>query len=114
LIIISAHTSAQTPFEGKIKIKITEEGKNHLIDYVVKGQKFRIEMKDVEEVGAMIFDAQSKKMLIVMPQQKMYMEMPLDYSDVDSYFEDESYENKIKMTGEKKTIKGYECEKWIV
>ncbi|MFO7524764.1 MAG: DUF4412 domain-containing protein [Ignavibacteriaceae bacterium] len=105
---------AQTQFEGKIKIKISEDGKSQLMDYMVKGQKFRFDLKDVEEVGAMIFDSQSKKMMIVMPQQKMYMEMPLDLSEAESYFEDESFEGKITMTGEKKVIKGYECEKWIV
>lgn len=113
-LILTATYFAQAPFEGKVKIEVSEEGKKHLIDYMVKGQLFRIEMKDLAEAGAMIFDSQSKKMLIVMPEQKMYMEMPLDYSDVESYFDDESYENKIKMTGEKKTIHGYECEKWIV
>lgn len=105
---------AQTPFEGKIKIKISEEGKTHLMDYLIKGEKIRFELNDVDGVGAMIFDAQSKKMMIVMPQQQMYMEMPLDDTAENSYFEDESFEDKLTMTGEKKVIKGYECEKWIV
>lgn len=114
LIFSSPITFAQSSFEGRIKLQITEDGEKQLLDYIVKGNKFRMELKDVEEVGAMIFDTQSKKMMIVMPEQKMYMEMPFDISEEESYFEDETFEGKITMTGEKKVIKGYECEKWIV
>jgi frataxin-like iron-binding protein CyaY len=105
---------AQSQFEGKLKIQVTEEGKKHTMDYFVKGDKFRLEVKDMGETGAMIFDSKAMKMTIVMPQQKMYMEMPLDGIDTESYFDESTSKAKIKKTGESKTINGYKCEKWII
>ena len=105
---------AQSQFEGKLKIQVTEEGKKHSMDYFVKGDKFRLEVKDMGETGAMIFDSKAMKMTIVMPQQKMYMEMPLDGIDTESYFDEGTSKAKIKKTGESQTINGYKCEKWII
>lgn len=113
-ISLQNFSSAQTAFEGKVKFQISENGNKHVMDYFVKGSKFRIDAKEMDEAGTMIFDSKAKKMLIIMPQQKMYMEMPLDLSGEDSYFDDESYKGKISRTGDKKVINGYECEKWIV
>lgn len=104
---------AQSSFEGKIKLLVSEEGNKNTIEYMVKDDKIRLEIADADEVGSMIFDAKTKSMMIMMPEQKMYMEMVFDLTGADSYFEDDSHSGKITRTGEKKIIKGYECEKWI-
>jgi hypothetical protein len=106
-------TFAQSSFEGKIKLLVSEEGSKNTIEYMAKGDKIRLEIADADEVGTMIFDAKNKSMMIIMPAQKMYMEMVFDLTGADSYFEDDSPSGKITRTGEKKIIKGYECEKWI-
>lgn len=104
---------AQSSFEGKIKLLVSEEGNKNTIEYLAKGDRIRLEIADADEVGSMIFDSKTKSMMIIMPEQKMYMEMNFDFTGADSYFEDDSHSGKITRTGEKKTIKGYECEKWI-
>lgn len=113
-LVVHYANFAQTSFEGKIKIQLSEEGKKHTMDYLVKGDKFRLDVKDMDEAGAMIFDSKAMKMTILMPQQKMYMEMPLNDLDSESYFEEGSSPAKINKTGETKTINGYKCEKWVI
>lgn len=113
-ILMQNSLLAQSSFEGKIKLLVSEEGNKNNIEYMVKGEKIRLELADTDEVSSMIFDAKAKTMIIIMPEQKMFIEMSLDLTGTDSYFDSESDKSKIKRTGEKKIIKGYECEKWVV
>jgi len=113
LICLGNFVFAQTSFEGKIKLQVSDEGERNTIEYLVKGERIRFDIADADAMGSMIFDAKKRSMMILMPQQNMYMEMDLNLTGADSYFEGDSYRGKIKRTGEKKTIKGYDCEKWI-
>lgn len=114
LLSIACLIYPQTNFEGKLKIQISEQGTKHTMDYMVKGEKFRIEMKDTDEAAAIIFDQKLKKMLVVMTDQKMYIEMALDNIETESFFENNSTGSDITKTGETKVIHGFECEKWII
>lgn len=113
LIFLGNFAYAQTSFEGKIKLQVSDEGEKNTIEYLVKGERIRLEIANDDAMGSMIFDAKKRSMMILMPQQKMYMEIDLNLTGADSYFEGDSYQGNIKRTGEKKIIKGYECEKWI-
>ncbi len=102
--------SAQTQFEGKLKFKTYEQGQGESINYFVKSNKFRIESPDDGMgQGYMIFNNDTKIMTMVMVDQQMYMEMPIDGSaqvmddDEDFYFNN---------TGETMEINGYLCDKF--
>ena len=113
LFFSAAEVFSQNQFQGKVTFQVTENGKTENISYFVKGNKFKIQptQADVSGMGEMIYDADKKVMIVLMKQQKMYMEMPLDMSDEMSNDNSTDYEYFIK-TGESKEIKGYTCDQF--
>ncbi len=111
---------AQTQFEGKVVMNVKSGDKGTDIDLFVKGNKTLIQMMG-EEKANLIMDSKAKKMTILMPQQKMYMEMDLNMmKDISEKMKkNDKSEKADKMngdfnkTGETKDINGYECEKWV-
>jgi Domain of unknown function (DUF4412) len=101
---------AQLKFEGKVNFQMTEGGKTSTMNYYVKDNKFRMESPD--DKGAFIYDASTNKMLVLMDEQKMYMEMPMDMNKMMKESTEKS-NGEFKPTGEKKDILGYTCEKFI-
>ena len=55
-----------------------------------------------------------RKTYIVMPDQKMYMELDANSYIGQSDSKSEEQAPEIKRTGEFKEINGYKCEKWII
>ncbi|NOY09256.1 MAG: DUF4412 domain-containing protein [Spirochaetes bacterium] len=98
----------QTNFEGKIVFQVNDEGVNQQMSYLVKGSKFRIEPKETQGQSIMLFDNDTRIMTILMPSQKMYMELPMDSKGMNDNNETEYF---VK-TGESKKIKGYACDKF--
>ncbi|GBD90845.1 hypothetical protein BMS3Abin04_01565 [bacterium BMS3Abin04] len=109
---------AQKTFEGKIKFKVTNNGEDMSMNYYMKNGEIRIDMPGGMG-GAMIY--KGKKMIIINPQQKMYMEFSVDKmkkmakkfksddSDGDADNAKDFDPAKWK-TGETKTLFGHECE----
>lgn len=118
LILFSASVFVfpQKGFEGKLTMNIEAAGQKTGMNYLIKGDKFRIEVKDGEE-SAMIMDSKTKKMIVLVPSQKMYMEF--DYGKMTDGMSGnkkhkEEANAQIKKTGETKKINGYNCEKWLI
>jgi len=63
---------AQADFEGKIKFKISSDGDEMFLDYFIKGENLRMEMGDNAEA---VFLKSKDKSLILMPSEKMYMDL---------------------------------------
>jgi hypothetical protein len=117
LIIFTAGISLpQEVFEGKVDYKISDGSESTILSYFVKDGKMKIDVS-AEQNASMIYNSKNKTMLVIMPEQKMYMEMPIDlHKDMDG--EEGSKESKeidgeFTQTGEKKDILGYTCEKWV-
>ncbi|MFZ0454748.1 MAG: DUF4412 domain-containing protein [Ignavibacteriaceae bacterium] len=109
-------------FEGEIVMKISDKGqdKPQTIDYYCKGSKIRFEAQgESGQSGIMIIDSKNDNAIIVMPDRKMYMSYPFHNAlgaasdTVRSKIEKEVEKGNLKMTGETKSINGFECEKWI-
>ena len=109
---------AQKTFEGKVKFKVTNDGEEMTMNYYIKNGEIRIDMPGGMG-GAMIY--KGKKMTIVNPQQKMYMEFSVDKMKqmADKYKSDNKDEDTKNekdfdpakwKTGETKTLFGHECE----
>ncbi len=83
LFFNSSLSIAQDKFEGKVTFEVSDEGQNQQISYFVKGNKFLIQPESGEAAGqgSMIYDGDKKAMIIIMTEQKMYMEMPIDATD---------------------------------
>lgn len=109
LLFSFSTTFGQEMFEGKVTFKTDDE----LMTYMIKGTKSRIEPRGGEGMGqgAMIYDSDTRMRTIIMIEQKMYMEMPMDdsqeFSNVDSD-EPEYFAN----TGETMDILGNSCDKF--
>ncbi len=122
LLIFTAviNNFAQSDFEGKVIMNVKSDDKETNINFLVKGNKTLIQMAD-EEKANMIMDSKDKKMIIIMPEQKMYMEMDMNMmkglaSKMGKSDQSEKAGKKdgdFEMTGETKKINGYDCEKWV-
>lgn len=119
-IQIFSPLSAQSEFEGKIKMEISSKDELSVLDYFKKGNSARIEVT-AEETGVMIFKPDKTIMLI--PGNKMYMEFEGSILDMAAkYGGEKTSEEKLKeayaeidkyKTGETKVIHGYNCEKYF-
>jgi hypothetical protein len=115
LAFYSGSAFPQSDFEGKIQVKLKGEDTNGNMNYMIKGEKIRLDfdMEESDQQMSMIIDPHSKKTLMIMPSQKMYMEYPYEgLSEETKEKMDESI-GRVKMTGETKVINGHKCEKII-
>ena len=113
LFLFTIEVFPQDHFQGKVTFQVTEEGQTNKISYLVKGNKFRIEPGQNEQMGmgVILFDADKNLMTVLMNEQKMYMQMPLDNSA--GMMDDESTGDEYFVkTGESKNIMGYSCDQF--
>lgn len=103
-------------FEGKVSLAFTEgKGREQVIDYALKGSLVRIEpkLKDAEG-SAMIMDATKQEITVLMPQQHMYMIMPIRRAaGPQAPGESATTEAKVEKTGRTEKILGYLCEEYV-
>ena len=110
---------AQNNFEGKVKIKISAKDQNITMNYLVKDNNLKMEIGNGEETGSFIM--KGNKYLVLMPAQKMYMEIDkkmLENLPGIKSNKDKNSSKKINInnlrTGKTKKILGYNCEQWII
>ena len=113
LFFISSLSSAQDKFQGKVTFEVTEGSQNQKLSYFVKGNKFLIEPADGKALGqgSMIYDGDKKTMIVIMNEQKMYMEMPIDPMNEMSKGETSGDDYFIK-TGNSQDVLGYSCDEF--
>lgn len=101
-------------FEGKVRMKMTDgRGKAQEMDYHVKEGLVRINMQLGENVSpGIIMNSAKQEMIILMPEQKMYMTHSL--ADVKSAAERASGQDvTFEKTSETAKILGYDCVKYV-
>jgi hypothetical protein len=115
IFLASTKNFSQTGFEGKVTIKLVDDGETNFMNYLVKGNKFRMEFKDEESGGeaSMIMDMKEMKMITIMPEQKMYMEYPLKKAMEEHKAEMKEEMEKVRVTDETKEINGFNCTKIV-
>ena len=117
LFFFSPKNFSQTTFEGKVVIETTNNGETNTLNYYSKGEMARFDVNSAKGKADIIFDKKNKKMLMVMPSMKMYMEFPMNM-DFEGNNESDATDKKSNpdfvKTGETKTINGYKCEKWVI
>lgn len=105
-------SAAPDVFEGRVKMRMTEGASAQSIDYFIKDDQMRIEIAHPQAGGgAMIMDMKKKEMIALMPEQKMYITMPLP--DPGQTASEESDENAPEPTGETKSLLGYTAQKYL-
>jgi hypothetical protein len=85
-------------------------------DWYIKGDNIRTERRTNSTdtapsgpMGGMIFNAETKKAYVIMPERKMYLELSeTTFEKTADHFKDMKYE--IVRTGKTDTVAGYQCE----
>ncbi|HEX2984535.1 MAG TPA: DUF4412 domain-containing protein [Ignavibacteriales bacterium] len=113
LILLAGQGYAQTFFEGSLVFEISGGEELQKMKSYSKGGMIRLEPETPGQNFAMIYNKDANELLMLMPDQKMYMSMKMDPAET---AEEGTEENnpEIKKTGEKKQILGYTAEKWII
>ncbi|MGH7230910.1 MAG: DUF4412 domain-containing protein [Nitrospiraceae bacterium] len=102
-------------FEGIVHFKSTHDGKTREYDYLIKGNKARIELGGAEgnRQFAVVVDPENKKTLMLMPERKMVMEMPMEEGKTDQPASGKKHVS-FTRTGKTDTILGHTCEQMLV
>jgi hypothetical protein len=103
---------SQDQFEGKVTFNVFDDGASHTMQYYIKGSKFRIDTQERDEKGIVIMDPSTKQFMIIMPEQKMYMTMPIPEVETNSDYMSKNKDAEFEKTGETKEILGLTAEKW--
>lgn len=109
----AAHAAA---FEGKVQFKLTSARDREApteLNYSLKGTKIRADFPALGGGGAMIIDLDKQQSLMLMPEQKMYMVMPMGPGALGPTAEREGPESKLEKTGNTETILGYRATKYV-
>ncbi len=120
VIMITSTLVFAADFEGVIHMKSTfggsTEGRTGESDWYIKGDNIRTERRrkstdtaSTDAMGGMIFNADTKKGYVIMPERKMYMELSeSSFEKTAEHLKDMKYE--IVRTGKTDTVAGYQCE----
>ena len=103
-------------FEGKIKMQMKSDKHTQVIDYSVKPNLMRMDIPlDQSATATSIMDFTKKEMIVLMPNEKMYMVMPLNDGAEDNGKKKKrpGREATFEKTGETEKILGYLCTKFI-
>jgi hypothetical protein len=112
ILLVTANTYSQGSFEGKVGYKINSDGETTAMDYYIKDNFIKMDVGEASEGASMIFDTKESKMIVIMDEQQMYMEMPVNINQ-ELKSKEEKLKGEFKQTGETKDILGYKCEQWI-
>jgi hypothetical protein len=119
LLLFSGKIYSQSNFEGEIQMKMGGGDDNsRMVNYYVKGDKFRFESAEQGGMGASIWDTKNNKMIILMTSAKKYMEFPLDSfgkqmtTDTSMAKIKKNLKNAV-FTGNTKKILGYDCKEVV-
>ena len=95
-------------FEGEVDYQMTAKEMTGTMDCLVKGKKVRINSEMKGHAGAMIMDGSARQMIVLMPEQKMYMVYPINKKGSTS-----KAKGTFTKTGKSQEILGHHCEEWL-
>ena len=114
-LLTAAHTFAADAFEGKVSLAITaEKGRTQTLNYSIKGQKLRMDIETEGKAMTSIMDMGKLEMLMLMPEQQMYMVMPIKKPVEQAMAKQGESTADIEVTGKTETILGYKCNQILV
>lgn len=101
-------------FEGEISMHTTRAGQP-AVDMVVKAKKdkLRFDTTTNGKAGSAIFDPAQNKVVLVMDEQKAYMDMDFASPSAPTPNADPKTSVTDKL-GTKDVVAGFECENWVV
>lgn len=117
-LLTAVHTFAAEAFEGKVTLTVTsEKGKTQDLNYTMKGQKMRMDINAEGHQAITIMDMGKLEMMILMPEQQMYMVMPMKQAVNNAMEHAEksgAMSSDITRSGKTEKILGYTAEQILV
>lgn len=114
-LLTAAHTFAADAFQGKVSLAMTaEKGRTQTLNYSIKGQKLRMDIETEGKTMATIMDMGKLEMLMLMPEEKTYMVMPMKKPVEQAMAKQGESTADIEVTGKTETILGYKCSQILV
>ena len=114
-LLTAGQAFAAGTFEGKVSLAMTaEKGRPMNLDYSIKGQKIRTDMHAEGRPMTTIMDLARLEMLMLMPEQKTYMVMPIKKPVEQALAKQGESTAGIEVTGKTETILGYKCNQILV
>ncbi len=118
--ILAVSIKAADHFEGTFDMEVSSEGTSFASSVATKDGNVRMQMQDQPMPGEIIMRDGMKKILVIMPSRKMYMEMPIpeersaggasqDDSETDSI-----EEMPIRKTGKTREMHGYKVHEFVL
>ena len=102
-------------FEGKVTMKVTgSKDMPPTMTYCLKEGLSRLEMAAGGQNAAIIYDTAKQELLILMPDQKMYMTQPMPKPDATAAATAAGTTGEsLQVTTSKEKILGYDCVKYV-
>jgi len=114
-LLAAANAFAADAFQGKVSLAITtSKGRSQTLNYSIKDQKLRTDMDAEGKAFTSIMDIGKLEMLMLMPEQKMYMVMPMKKPVEKAMEKQRESTAEIEVTGQTETILGYKCSQILV
>jgi len=112
--LLTASFAHAASFEGKVTLNLsTGKDRSQALDYSIKGTAVRIDLASEGHTFASIMDLQKMEMLMLMPDQQMYMVMPIKDKIEQAVDTAMAKEPDIVKTGRTETILGYSCDEYV-
>ncbi len=114
LLPILAVAAQAADFEGRVSLSMTA-GKDRAmpVTYTMKGTMLRMDIEAEGQAMASIINPEKKEMIMLMPDQQMYMVMPIKAAVEAAVNEADLKQHNIEKTGRTDTILGYKCEEYV-
>jgi uncharacterized membrane protein YgcG len=114
-LLAATHAFGVEAFEGKVSLALTSgKGRVQDMDYSMKAQKLRRDVVAEGRTMSTIMDLAKQEMLMLMPEQGMYMVMPIKKPIDKAVKEAGESTAEIERTGKTETILGYKCDQIVV
>jgi hypothetical protein len=114
-LLAASHAFAVEAFEGKVSLAITaEKGRTMDMNYSMKAGKLRMDMNAEGHQMSTIMDMANLEMLMLMPEQQMYMVMPMKKPVQQAMEKQGDATTDITRTGKTEKILGYTCDQLLV
>lgn len=113
-LLTASLAHAAGAFEGKVSLAISAgKGQSQQLDYSIRDTAMRIDMSAEGQTFSSIMDMKKMEMMILIPDQKMYMVVALKDTVEKAAKKAQGKEPDIEKTGRTETILGYKCEEYV-
>lgn len=114
-LLTAVQAFAARAFEGKVTQTITAaKGESQTLSYSMKGDKLRTDMSAEGHEMSSIMDLAKLEIIMLMPEQKMYMVMPIKKPVEQAMAPQGESTADVEVTGKTETILGYKCSQILV